>query len=307
MRSISLDEAQLATLTPEEQAAIADGDDSEGGSAASTNDDDLDDGADDGDDSDEVLDANGQPVEGAPEAKSTPQPETPEPKDEPPAQDEPAPAPTRNEYLAKLPEDFEQKITDLATQEAEIRAKFKTGDIELDEYELQRDAILKERESLNTSKLKAEISQEMRDQAVQNEWQNQISTFMAAAAKSDGLDYRKDAEKASDLDDFVKKLANNPIHADKSGDWFLTEAHKRVMALHGLSKAPAATETPTPKTPSRESPLKNAPKTLAQVPGGDGPGDVSDEFADIDALTGTAQEDAIAKMTPAARNKYLGL
>lgn len=312
MSSISLDETQLATLTPEEQAAIKGDEFSEDevkalkGIADSGDDDEGDDG-DDGD-PDEVLDADGKPVEtktdDAPPAKT-------ETKDEPKAddatvEDDPDAAPTRNEYVAKLPDDFDQKIADLATQEAAIRTKFKEGEIELEDYEAQRDAILKERETLNTARVKAEISQEMREQAAQNEWQNQIKTFMSVASKNDGIDYRKDTEKANDLDMFVKTLANSPANADKPGDWFLAEAHKRVMALHGVTKpAAAASETKAPaKTASRESPLKSAPKTLAQVPGGDGPGDVADEFSHLDALEGNDLEAAIAKMTPSQREKF---
>jgi len=46
------------------------------------------------------------------------------------------------------------------------------------------------------------------------------------------------------------------------------------------------------------------PKTLAQVPGSDGPGDVGSEFAAVDSLSGDELEDAIARMTPAQRAKY---
>lgn len=302
MSSISLDETQLATLTPEEQAAITGDDFSDDevnalkGIAASGNDDE-----DDGDDAaaDEVLDADGKPV--APQADDAPAKD--DAKDDASAVlDEPVAAPARNEYVARLPDDYDQKIGDLAAQEADIRAKFKTGELEIEAYEEQRDAILKQRESLNTARVKAEISQEMREQSAQNEWQNQIKTFMASAAKNDGIDYNKDEAKSSDLDLFVKTLANNPANADKTGDWFLAEAHKRVMALHGVapSAPPAAKAPPANRVP----PLKSAPKTLAQVPGGDGPGDVADEFAQLDALEGNDLEAAIAKMTPAQREKF---
>lgn len=306
MSSISLDETQLATLTPEEQAAITGDDFSDEevnalkGIAASGDDDE-----DDGGDSDEVLDANGKPV--APQADDVPaKTDTPvdAKADTAAVLDEPAAAPTpaRNEYVAKLPDDYDQKIGDLAAQEADIRAKFKTGELEIEAYEEQRDAILKQREILNTARVKAEISQEMREQSAQNEWQNQIKSFMAAAAKNDGIDYSKDQAKSADLDLFVKTLANNPANADKSGDWFLAEGHKRVMALHGVapSAQPAAKAPPASRVP----PLKSAPKTLAQVPGGDGPGDVADEFAQLDALEGNDLEAAIAKMTPAQREKF---
>lgn len=303
MSSISLDEAQLATLTPEEQAAIKGDDFSDdevkalqGGAA-------TDDADDDGDDADEVvdevLDANGNPVS-AQANDATAKADTAT------VLDEPAAAPVRNEYVAKLPDNYDQTIADLATKESGIRAQFKDGSISLEDYEEQRDAILKERESLNTARVKSEISQEMREQAAQNEWQGQIKSFMATAAKNDGVDYRKDDVKSGDLDLFVKTLAQNPAHADKSGEWFLAEAHKRVMALHGIAaKSGSSGDVAQPKAAaSRKPPIGAAPKTLAQVPGGDGPGDVSDEFAQLDSLDGNDLESAIAKMTPAQREKF---
>lgn len=292
MGSISLDETHLATLTPEEQAAISGDDYSEDElktlteSAKNDNDDDVDDG-----DPNETLDADGNPV-----------------VTEPPAEPEPAKAADPVAYDAKLPEDYTQKIDDLATQEADIRAKFKSGEIELDAYETERDTIIAEREKLNTARIKHEISQEMTQQARAAAWQSQIDSFMADAAKpaQGAIDYRKDTDKANDLDLFVKTLANNPANADKPGPWFLNEAHKRVMALHGVTVAKPADPPPAPpaQTPRTTTPIKSAPKTLAQVPGADGPGDIGGEFTHLDALEGSDLEDAIAKMSPAMREKY---
>lgn len=83
----------------------------------------------------------------------------------------------------------------------------------------------------------------------------------------------------------------------------LTEGHRRVKALHGVAAAPAPAPTPVPP-PSRKSPIDAAPKTLAQAPGADGPGDVSGEFTDLDALDGEALEDALARLSPMQRAKY---
>ena len=55
-------------------------------------------------------------------------------------------------------------------------------------------------------------------------------------------DYRKDTEKWSDLDAFVRSLAARTEYAHQSMDWFLEEAHKRVLALHGMSPTVKAEE-----------------------------------------------------------------
>lgn len=207
-------------------------------------------------------------------------------------------------YEARLPENYAQTIADLKSAEDDLKAKFKAGDIEFDEFEEQRAQIQSQRETLNSAKLKAEISQEMGQQTAQQTWQNTVNTYLTAVRKE--VDYFANEDLATDLDGFVKQLANNPKHANRDMTWFLAEADKRVRALHDLAprKAAKATEKKPDELPNRKPNLDKAPKSLAQVPGGDGPGDVEGEFAHLDNLEGDELEAAIAKMTPAQREKF---
>ncbi|NBP40463.1 MAG: hypothetical protein EBV34_18920 [Betaproteobacteria bacterium] len=115
--------------------------------------------------------------------------------------------------------------------------QFKAGEIEFDDFEQARSELLVQREQLTIAKTKAEISQEMNAQTAEQLWVHAVNEFMSDTAKLDGaaggIDYRKDAEKASDLDGFVRSLAARSEYAHQSMAWFLTEAHKRVLALHG--------------------------------------------------------------------------
>ena len=233
---------------------------------------------------------------------------------------EPAPAAAPPEqftprYEAKLPEDFDAQVKALAESEDALKAKFRAGEIEFDEFELQRAEILRQRETLTVARTKAEISQEFNEQSARQQWAMTVNRFVATVAGADGLDYRTDTAKMADLDGFVRGLAGRPEHNDKPMEWFLAEAHRRVRALHGLdapvAKAPAAGDKPPeskpaePKpAPSRKPPIDAAPKTLAQVPGGPGPGDVGSEFADVLSLDGMEFEQAIARMTPAQRERF---
>ena len=90
-------------------------------------------------------------------------------------------------------------------------------------------------------------------------------------------------------------------NAEKPKEFLWAEAHKLVLAARGLT--PAAVGKPPPPG-TRTPPLSAVPKTLAQVPGSDGPGDVGSEFAGVDALNGDELEDAIARMSPTQRAKY---
>lgn len=287
----ALDADALATLTPEEREAIEGSD---------INDDDLDaikkiaDTQDDADDDGDDGDAAGDPPPDT-GAAAAPQPV-----------EEPQPAVITPRYDAQLPSDYDEQIRALKDRDAELRQKFKDGEIDIDERDAGLAELSSQREGLLVARAKAEISQEMTQQTAQGQWQAEINKAIARAAKDDGIDYRKDQVKAADWDQFVRVLAANPANSDKPMDWFLAEAHKRVMALHGVTKP-----TPTPTDPvadaraRRKAPIDAAPKTLAQVPGSDGPGDVADEFVDIMALEGQAYEDAIARMSPAQREKFL--
>lgn len=289
---------ESSDLTPEEIAAmkaIANGDEQPAAAAAAESGDDDDDDNDDGDDD--------APAAGATEAAAAPA--APEPAA--------APAPSASpRYQASLPADYENKVADLAGREAELKRAFRAGEIEFDDFESKRDELLREREALTIARTKAEISQEMTAQTAEQQWANTVNGFLASVAalspEQGGIDYRKDAEKAADLDTFVKTLAGRQENSDKPMEWFLQEAHRRVRALHNLAAAPAAAPAPAPapaKPASRKPDLSSVPTTLAQVPGGDGPGDVSGEFADVLSLEGEEYEAAIARMTPAQRDRFL--
>jgi hypothetical protein len=225
-------------------------------------------------------------------------------------------------YDARLPDDFDAQVKALADKELNLKQQFKAGEIEFDDFEQARSDLLVQREQLTIAKTKAEISQEMNAQTAEQLWVHAVNEFMSDTAKlsgaAGGIDYREDTQKASDLDGFVRSLAARSEHAHQSMAWFLTEAHKRVLALHGIAiKTPvdqttdsdSAAKPPVKsvdrKPPDRKPPLDIAPKTLAMIPGGEGPGDVDGEFADVLALEGLAYEQAIARMSSTERERFL--
>lgn len=288
----------LELLTPEERAAIEDGADDAAEQealarlAAQAPDDDDDDEDDDGEDSPVVATDETQAPSPAPTTAPASAPE-------PIATDKPAPT----TYAAELPADFEAKQSAVKDKLGDLRKAFREGALEVDEYEAQREVLERERDELNTARTKAEISSEMRQQDAANAWQAAINKAFddAATAAGGGIDYRKDAAKAADLDAFVRRLGDDPANADKGMEWFLAEGHRRVRALHGVAAAPV----PVPTAAPRRAPVELAPKTLAQVPGADGPGDVSGEFADMDALDGDELEIAISRLSPVQLDKYM--
>lgn len=305
--TFSLDEHHAATLSDEELAAIrgddlsdeerdllqsvaGDGDDDDEGELA---DDDSDD--DDGSvatDGDQDGDADPATIAAADTDSSTAQP---------PASERQSAA---SYQAAVLPADFQEQIS--ATQDAQrdILQRFQDGELDASEYVAELSKINEQRDALVAAKIKAEISYEMAEQASDREWRQAVNRFVDRVAKDEQVDYRTDAARARDLDTFVKVLANDPENAQQSSEWFLQEAHKLVNARRGAVPAPAVKEDPQPRPAPRKPDLKAVPKTLAHVPGSDGPGDVADEFGQVDALEGMDLEVAIARMTPAQREKY---
>ena len=219
--------------------------------------------------------------------------------------------PFKPKYQVQLPEDFASQV-DALNEDFKVLAKqFKDGDIDFDNYNHKVTELNSKRDELTTLKTQAAVFEQMNAQTAEQEWSWTVSKFIKTTAKTEGIDYSKDEEKAADLDLFVKRLASDTKHADKPGDWFLTEAHRRVKALHGVQDSQQESK-PDPKKAiqdaknSRKPDATALPKNLSQVPGGDGPGDIgNDEFAELDSLDGLDLEAAIAKMTPAQRDRFL--
>lgn len=215
-------------------------------------------------------------------------------------------------YKAALPEDYQAQADGLAEKERELKARFRDGEIDFDEYEAQREGLSTEREALTSARIKAEISQEMQAQAASQQWQSNVTAFLNDVKAEGGFDYNNDKAKATDLDQFIRALAGMPEHADKSMRWFLDEADRRVRALHGVMD-------PTPKADGgkskaakvaeadarRKQDLSAVPPNLAHVPAGSGPDDINGEFANLDKLEGVALEDAVARLSAEQRERYL--
>lgn len=293
------DEHILSTMTDEERATILEQQTPEEIAAIAA----IANGDEDGPDDDDEDEDNGDTGAADPAAPAVAA-AAPAPAADPAPATASASDAFQPSYQAKLPDDFAAQESAIKEQNDALAARFKSGDIDFDQYRVEAEALSKSERALDEIRLKATLSQEMTAQTAEQQWNHTVQRFIATTAKDGGIDYSKDPDKQSDLDAFVRTLANDAKNADKPAEWFLAEGHKRVKALHGLGLVAAPPVTDAKNT--RKTPLDAAPKTLAQVPGSDGPGDVDgNEFTDVDRLTGDAQEEAIRKMTPAQRERYM--
>jgi len=301
---ISLDDDAAAILSAEELEAIK-GDD-EAAAVASSSADDADDADAAGDDA--AGDDAAAAAAAAPDADAPVEPEAAV------EADEPAPF----VYRFALPDDYEQQIADVKAERDALFDKVKAGDLTIDEMQVEQARIDSKARELDQMRIQHDIARQSQEHAAHAHRQASINALFARAATSEGgsIDYRKDQSKLNDLDAFVKVLASNEANADKPLKWFLDEAHRRVAALHGASMTPAKQQRQQPKeaqspsdkvkaaTEKRRVSLDDMPPTVAGIPGGQGPGDVGEEFADVLALEGEAYEAAIESMARSAPARF---
>lgn len=313
-------DAALATLSPEERAALEDdgltdeernalqniagqGDD-EGDDNGEEGDADADAGDEDGDDDGDAgaADEDGDDDAGASSGADDQGAQADDVEED--QDDDTGPV-----YEAALPKDFEERVQALDTRADELAAKFKAGEIDGDQFIAETRKIADERAELEAMRTEVRVAERLNAQNAQHQWARAVKTFMKEVKAAEGIDYAKDPEKAEKFDLFVKALAGDPKNEGKSFKWYLGQAHKATKAVLGLPDKPAAggQKPAAPAKPAgRKPPTAAVPKNLAQVPGSDGPGDVGgDEFAELDRLTGEAYEQALARLTPAQRERYL--
>lgn len=308
----------LSLLDENELAAINEKDDDAAAAVAAAADPEGKDPDDDEDEDGANPDASAAPAAPAPApAAAAPAPAPAPAADAAPAAPAAA-APAADDedepgLIVPLPEDFDAKVKANADAIAELRAKNRAGEISAEEYDERLDKLNDEKADLRAMRSDHDASVRAEQHRAQQQWQRTIRTAFNAA-KGEGIDYAADEEKRNDLDGFVKMLGARPEHADKSMSWFLAEAHRRVLALHGLSgKTPApAAAAPAPAAAkataaaARKPPVDAVPQTLAHLPVTDNAAtEVTDEFDELDKLDGEDYEEALARKPAAWREQYL--
>lgn len=197
-------------------------------------------------------------------------------------------------FVAEPVIDADALLADISSRKDDLRAKLNDGDIGLDEFSTQHDALGKEERDIERRVWQAEESQRQNTQLDAQRWNWEQEQFFAAESN---VAY-KDKYLLTALDAAIKDLANDPANASKKGPWFLSEADKMIRSRFGVSKeAPILPGGKTRVTP---------PPTLGGMPSAELPetGAV-DEFAHFDKLDQFALEAALAKLTPDQEARYL--
>lgn len=200
------------------------------------------------------------------------------------------------------PAGFDLKAAEAAV--ADLDAKFREGEIDLEEYNRERDKI---REEITTHKVAAKISVEMGSQTALAKWQANVDAFLAQEANAM---YSQDKIKYIALNETVKSLARDPKNSNKSEVWLLKEADRLVRASLGSAAAPKPL-SPKDAAMRARLPSGGLPPNLGDIPNAAPESDDAGEFAGIDALLdGTPDgqqryERALAKMSREQQERYL--
>ena len=200
-------------------------------------------------------------------------------------------------YQSVVPENFADLTAQAAGKMQELIRQFDDAEISAEEFQAQLNILTTEKEFLLAARIKAEISEEMRAQAMQDaaresevSWQNTVNEFFKE--KPDGIDYASDPAKFSELDAAIKMFAANPANQTKDHQWFLDKAHREVLENNGIqvqqkTTTPPVDKKPAPISPSGDDTGKSPIFSLSDIPGGMVP-DGGSEIEQAAALSGPA-------------------
>ncbi len=192
------------------------------------------------------------------------------------------------------------KIDEINTKLTELDKKLTEGELDIVEYNNQRDALIEARtEAKMTAKFNAQSAEQL--------WKYEQTTFF-----NFNPDYKTDPVLNGALSTVFRQLEAQEENRSKSGLQLLNEAKaevdKRLAALGG-GKASAPTQEPKKgeEDKGKRSALDTAeiPKTLAGVPAADESDTGKDEFAYLDKLDGIEFEKALSKLTKDQEQRYL--
>jgi hypothetical protein len=219
------------------------------------------------------------------------------------------------EVIARIKAERSSAISASTDAKEALRAQYESGELADDEAYKKGlatientladkiDELQDRRTEIDRQRIKSELSAEMREQQLQNEWTSTVTRFVKSTAKNEGINYN-DASRpllGNALDAEVKRLSQLETASSMSFEQVLEAAHKAVVEQFGLKatvqeKAQSAAAKPTVKIPPN---IGNAPSASR--------GNEESRFDHIDSLQGVARERALAQMSEAERDEYLSV
>lgn len=207
------------------------------------------------------------------------------------------PVQTAPVLVAQAPADLDAKLAEIATKKDALITAFDDGDITAKEYQVQLDAIGKEERKIERDVDKAQLAAEMDQQRQQNDWVATVNNFIA------GTDYASNQRLHRALDMEVRDVAVSEEGKAMNGLQILQRAHANLIDA-GLVKAAAA----APGKPAAKAAKPNLPPNLAHVPAAQISDTGEGRYANLDRLAGSdpiAYEAQLGKLSDSERAAYL--
>ena len=295
-------EDDLALLTDEERAGLAEdgADDGDGDEGADDGDDDS--GDDDGDgaddnasaeDADEGDDANaGDGQEGRDDGAT---------EDDDDDGDDDAARPQPSGERVNVGE-TQSRLDAITTEKTELMEKLDDGEITTKEFTAAVDKLNDEKNQLSN----ALARQQDADNAVTTAWYKDVEKFLAK-----NPDISANKTRLQSFDTVVREITADPANAQLSNRKQLELARTTWRAEMGIAEpANAAKEGEAPKpAPKPAKPKPALPPTLHNVPAADVNDAADGKYSYLDALLNAGKtieyEDALAKLSDADQDDYL--
>ena len=177
--------------------------------------------------------------------------------------------------VAQPTADAQAKLTDIETKKEALLTQFDDGDITARDYQKQLDALAKEERKIEFEIHEANLAAKLETQRLQNDWNKTCDAFV------DSHPVYKDMPWAyKELDAAVRDLASKPETAQWSGQKFLDEAHKAMVAKYKFPEPAAADK--------QQRQRQDLPPNLAKVPAANLEDTTGGRFAVLDRM---AQKD----------------
>lgn len=218
------------------------------------------------------------------------------------AADEEAPeqAERPHSYKADLPSDYADQRKTLMLEKAQAMKQLMEGELDADAFAEIEARVSNALEDLTATRIRAETLLEANAQNQANAQQSEIRKLIARA-KSE-VDYLAEPKAQKQFDLALRSLQGDSDNADKGFDELVSEAHKVVLALRGVS---SKSEQVAQAVISKARKVEAGPVTLRSLPAAATPNSNGDVFEQMSRLKGEAYQQAFDKLTPQQRKAIL--
>ena len=207
-----------------------------------------------------------------------------------------------SEYVTELAvtpvQDYDVQMANIKADKDALRTKLDDGEIDLNEYEQQKDALVHKETQLLIQQNNALNAMKQNEHIAKQRWEWEQEQFFNRPASRI---YSENVYLGAALNEAVKDLARNPANADKTGAFFLNEADRIIRKQFNLL---AAQDRPL-KRPSRTLPVDRIPPSLGGLPAAEAEDTGSGEFAHLEKLEGMELESALARLPKDQQDRYL--